>query len=140
MRASASRVLSAVILSLAAAGGVAGCGTDEDSGAGSAVVGTWDATSFTVAGTDLIAANMTISFTFTSSDTYSFSVTNDQGGFCDVGSTCTDGGVYTATATVITLDPGTTDATALNYTISGNTMTVTATIDGISITATFDKR
>ena len=143
MRPLASRALPAIVMSLAVGWGVAGCSTDENggnTGAGSVVIGTWDATTFNLLGTELIGAGMGIVFTFEAAGTYIFDVTNDQAGFCDVGTACTDGGDYTATATVITLDPGTTDATVLNYTISGNTMTVTALVEGAPITATFDKR
>ena len=143
MRPLASRALPAIVMSLAVGWGVAGCSTDENggnTGAGSAAVGTWNATNFTAAGTDLIAAGMTMAFTFNTSGTYSFSITNDQGGLCDGPADCTDGGDYTATDTQITLDPGTIDVAVLNYSINGNTMSISTTIDGVAITGTFDKQ
>jgi len=143
MRQSKSRIVSAVVLSLAVGWGVAGCSsddpTDPGAGAGSAVVGSWRASSFIADGNDLIAAGMSFVFTFDASGGYVTDIKNDQGGLCEVGSDCLDTGDYTATATTITLDPGTTDAVVLNYTISGTTMTVTATIDGMPVTVTLNK-
>jgi hypothetical protein len=109
---------------------------------GSPVIGSWNATTFVANGVDGIAAGMGLLFTFDNVGTYTFNVTNDQLGFCDgnVGDDCADTGGYDATGTQITLDPGTVDAAVLNYTISGNTMSVGALIDGAPITATFDKQ
>jgi hypothetical protein len=104
-----------------------------------AVVGTWNATSFDAAGTDLIAMGMSFSFSFGSTISYSITIGNDQGGLCDVGTDCTVQGNYTATATQIFLDPGTTDETILNYSISGTTMTVNATIDATAVTVVLTK-
>ncbi len=143
MRTTLMRALPTVALSVAVGWGAGGCATEENGnqgGAGSAVVGTWNATSFIANGTDLIAAGMTLTFTLTSSETYSLSFTNDLGGFCDVGSACTENGDYTATDTQITLDAGTPDVVVLAYTIIGNTMSIAVTVDGTTITATFDKR
>ena len=137
------RLVSTTLLSLAVGWGVSGCGSDEDNtgpGGNSPVVGTWNATSFISQGNDLIAQGMSLTFTFAASGAYTFTVTNDQGGLCDGPANCTDGGPYTATGTQITLDPATVDEAILNYTITGNTMSVTATIDGMAITATFTKQ
>lgn len=137
------RFVSATLLSLAVAWGVSGCGSDSDNtrpGVNSAVVGTWNATSFILQGNDLIAQGMSLSFTFAASGDYTFTVTNDQGGLCEGAANCSDGGPYDASATQITLDPGTQDVTILNYTIVGNTMSVTATIDRTALTATFTKQ
>jgi hypothetical protein len=139
----AHRVLPLAILSLAVAWGAGGCGSEEDNlgpGGNNAVVGTWDAATFIVQGTDLIAQGMSLSFTFTGSGSYSFTITNDQGGLCDGAADCSDNGLYSASATQIILDPGTIDEATLNYTIAGNTMTVTAVIDGTPIAATFTKQ
>lgn len=126
-----------------------GCSSDDGGtnpggggGGGSAVVGTWNATSFVALGTDFIAQGMGITFTFDADGTYTFNVTNDTGGvFCFPGPSCTDNGSYTATATTITLDPGTTDEAVLNYSVSsgGSVITVNTTIEGVPITATFVK-
>lgn len=133
------RLISVAVMCLALGWVVSGC---SDSGEeGSAVVGTWNATSFNALGQDLVAQGMGISFTFSDQASYSFSVTNDQNDvFCNPGPDCTDGGSYVATATQITLDPGTTDAAVLNYAINGTTMTVNAVIEGAPITATFAKQ
>ena len=143
MTASPSRIVSATLLSLAVAWGVSGCGSDSDNtgpGVNNAVVGTWNATSFVLQGNDLIAQGMSLSFTFAASGDYTFTVTNDQGGLCDGAANCSDGGPYNASGTQVTLDPATIDEAILNYTIAGNTMSVTATIDGMALTATFTKQ
>ncbi len=104
-----------------------------------AVVGTWNATSLDAGGTELIALGMSFSFTFGSDGTYIITITNDQGGLCDVGTDCTPTGSYTASATQIVLDPGTVDESILNYSISGTTMTVNATVDGTPLTVILTK-
>ncbi len=143
MHRSPTRALAAIVLSIAVGWGVAGCATEENggpSGAGAAVIGNWNVTTFTVNSVDIIAAGMSMIFTFENTGDYTFTVTNDQSGsVCDTGLDCFEQGDFTATATQITLDPGTTDATVLNYSISGNTMTITATIDGTLFTLTLDR-
>jgi len=104
-----------------------------------AVVGTWNATSFDAGGTELIALGMSFSFNFGSNGAYTITITNDQGGLCDVGTDCVETGPYTATDTQIVLDPGTVDEAILNYSISGTTMTVNADIDGTLITVVLNK-
>lgn len=102
------------------------------------IVGNWNATSFVAGGVDGIALGMTVAFSFTS-NTYSFTVTNDQFGLCNGTSSCSDGGSYSATGTNLTLDPGTVDSVTLNYSISGSVLSVTGTIDGTPISITFQK-
>lgn len=145
MRLSTRRALPAVMLSLAIGWGAVGCSSEETggpSGAGTAVIGSWNATTFIANSMDAIAAGMGLLFTFDNTGTYTFNITNDQLDLCDgnVGDSCSDTGDYDATGTQILLDPGTTDEATLNYTISGTTMTVTANIDGTSIAATFDRQ
>lgn len=137
------RTISAAVLTLALAGAIAGCSDDEGTtapGVNPAVLGTWNATSFLVAGVDLIAQGVDVTLTLNSNGTYGFDVTNDQGGaLCDQGTACSDPGTYTATDTQIFLDAGTTDATTLSYSISGTTMTVTGTVDGQALVIVFSK-
>ena len=68
----------------------------------------------------------------------SFTVANDQGGLCDVGTSCTETGSYTASDTQIILDPNE-DPQTLNYLISGSTVTVNADMEGTPITLVMDK-
>lgn len=136
------RTISAAILTLALGWTVAGCSSDEGGtapGVNPAVVGTWNATSFDAGGTELIGLGMSFSFTFTSAGSYTITITNDQGGLCDVGVDCVETGSYTATDTQIVLEPGTAAEETLNYTISGSTMTVNADIDGTLITVVLNK-
>ena len=134
-----NRTAYAAVLTLALASAIAGCSDDTAPGVDPAVVGTWNATSFVVMGNDLVAQGMGVSFVFNSNGTYVLSFTNDQGGLCDVGLNCTETGDYTASDTQIILDPGTADTVALNYSISGSTMTINATIDAEAIVVVLDK-
>ena len=132
----------AAVLTLALASAVAGCSDDEPStapGVDPAVVGTWNATSFVFMGTNLIPP-AGVSFVFNANGTYALNFTMDQGDFCDLGEVnCSETGSYTSTSTTITLDPGDTDQTTLNYSISGSTMTINATVDGEAIVIVMNK-
>lgn len=108
------------------------------------LVGTWDATSLSAGGIDLLAAGYGLSLTFTGDGGYGILITGDNPAnplFCDdpPAASCSDSGDFTATGSQITLNPGTVDQTVLSYTVSGSTLTVTTTIDGIMLQATFDK-
>ncbi len=129
------RTISAAILTLALGWTVAGCSSDEGGttpGVNSAVVGTWNATSFIVWGTDLIPP-LIMSLVLNGNGAYSLNFSNDQGDLCDAGQTsCGETGTYKASNTQIILDAGSVDEATLNYSIVGTTMTVTATIDASS--------
>ena len=129
------------VMTFALASAIAGCSDDEIStapGVDPAVVGTWNATSFVVGGTNLIPP-LGVSFVFNANGTYALNFTSDQGDFCDPGEVnCGETGDYTSTSTTITLDPGD-DETILSYSISGSTMTINATIEGEDIVVILDK-
>ncbi len=144
------RTIPAAVLTLALGWGIAGCSSDEGGtspGVNPAVIGTWNATSFVAQGTDLITQGMGFSIVFNSNGTYSFNITNDQSGLvvsleplCDGGAPdCSYTGSFTATGSQIVLDPGTIDQETLNYSISGTTMTFTATLDLTPITVVLDR-
>jgi hypothetical protein len=119
----------------------AGCGSDGKGGTGpnAALYASWNATSFQGLGTDFIADGMTLTLTFDPAGTYTMVVTNDLIGTCDPGPDCINGGDFSATATQITLDPGSADEVTLNYAISGTDMTFTGDIDGNAVTITFER-
>ncbi len=106
----------------------------------SALLGTWNATSIVVGGIDLMDDGMTLQFRFTADGEYSYTVTNDFLDFCDPGPNCSDFGDFTATASRITFDPGEDWEETFNYTISGNTLTIAATIDGFDFSFTFERQ
>jgi hypothetical protein len=116
---------------------VVGCGDENIVDSSLELVGSWNATVLMVDGVDLIAGGMTLSFTFNANGEYSYSVTGDLMEFCDTVTACTDGGDFTATSTQFTLDPNTLDEVVLNYSVTGNTMTVAATVDGLVLAWTF---
>lgn len=139
--------IAALALTLSVAPLLLGCGGDEDNGNGgtgpsaSAFVGTWSATSFIVDGNDVVTTGTSITFTFTES-TYSFTIGNDIGSiFCDPGIlACGDNGDIASTETTITFDPGTSEAETINYAVVGDLLTISATIDGLPVTAAFQKQ
>lgn len=119
-----------------------GCGDDDPTGGGgaSAFVGSWNATTFVVDGTDIVAGGTTISFSFTE-NTYTFAVTGDTNSvLCDSGVTsCGEGGDLGSTATSIIFDPGSSDEVTFTFNVSGDVLTVSGTIEGSTVTATFQK-
>ena len=133
------RTISTAVLTLTLGFAIAGCSDETGPEVNPAVVGTWNATSFVVTGAgDLITQGMTMAFAFAGNGTYTFTITNDQGGLCDGAADCSDSGSYTASDTQIVLDPED-DPQVLAYSISGATMTVNADIDATAVTLAMDK-
>ena len=126
----------AVLLPIASA-----CSSDDDPTAPGAdpLVGTWQVTSFQALGSDLIAQGMTLTITLSAAKTYTIVVTDDLLGTCDQGTTCTETGSYSSTSTQITIDPGLEDEVTFNYSIQGNSMTFTGSIDGNPVTVVLQK-
>jgi hypothetical protein len=119
---------------------VSACSSDDSNGpAADPIVGTWHATSFDVGGEDVIAAGMVMTLTVNSDGTYSLFFNNDLIGSCNGTSSCTQTGDYSKTSSQLTFDAGTADETTLNYAISGNSMTLTGTIDGTPVTLILHK-
>jgi hypothetical protein len=106
---------------------------------GSALRASWNVTSFATAADDFIAQGMVLVITFKSDGTYALTVTNDLVGICNPGPNCVEGGDYTATATTVTLDPGTVDEVVFDYTIAGTTLTMNGDIGGTPVTITATK-
>lgn len=144
MKASPIRRLAAVIVALTLPFALS-CGDDNDgttgpNGQGSALVGTWNATSFVAEGTDFVDTGITFTITLNDNGTYSLAVSGDTlGAFCDSGTSCSDSGSFESTSTTLTFDPGTVDEAAFDYSISGNTLTLDGEIEGTAVTATFQK-
>jgi hypothetical protein len=117
---------------------LSGCSSDDPSApaAESALVGSWNVTSFATATEDFIAQGMTLAITFSSSGTYTLTFTNDLIGSCNPGPNCTDSGAYSATASTLTFDPGTMDESVFNFVVAGNTVTLTGSIAAIAVTIT----
>jgi hypothetical protein len=119
------------------------CGGPEEPALGEPFIGTWNATSFMVDGQEYIQPNGDFYFVlqFFTDASYYFGVGGDTDGlFCTAPDTmCDDEGDITFTSSTITLDPGTPDAQTLAYSVSGNTMTTSTSIDGSNVAATFQK-
>ena len=151
MNTASRRSFRGAIMALALGWAVTGCSSTEPSGGGgggggggnSAVVGTWNATSFvdTGAGFDLVGAGMSLTMTLTSAGGYTLSIQNDMG-LCDFGQmSCSETGSYTATSSQIDFDDdGGDGGFAMSYAIIGNEMSVSGTIDGQSFTGMFTKQ
>ena len=104
------------------------------------LIGSWNATSLTADGAQLLAGSVSFNFTFRADLTYSESVSDDTDNlFCDEGSSsCADGGTYVFTSTHLTLcDPGCDEF--IEYAISGDTMTVEFVDEGVMIVFIFEK-
>ncbi len=118
---------------------VGGCGGEDELVAPPpALVDTWDATALVIGGIDVYAQGMRFVITLTAENEYFSTVNGDVAGFCDVGTDCNDDGDYSATATSVTLDPGTPDAVTLSYVISGSTLALSGTVDGETFAATLE--
>jgi hypothetical protein len=93
-------------------------------GSGSDLVASWNATSFATVTDDFIDQGMAVVITFHGDDTYEIAFTNDLVGARDPGSDCTTQGDYAATATTVTLKPGTADEITFDYNIVGDNLTM----------------
>ncbi len=138
MRARRTTLLARILLTVPLGVLPAAC-SDDPVEPGSALVGTWNATSFMAMGQDFIAMGMSIRAAFASGGTYSFTVTGDLIGACDPNPDCVDTGTWSATTTQLTLDPGTADEEIFAYTIAGTVLTLTGDIDGTPVVIVFNK-
>ncbi|MEZ4413883.1 MAG: hypothetical protein R2910_12920 [Gemmatimonadales bacterium] len=122
---------------------IASCSSDDANGPtpapGAALHTSWNVTAFATAADDFIAQGMVLVITYKSDGTYTLTVTNDLVGICNPGPNCVEGGDYTATATAVTLDPGTVDEVVFDYTIAGTTLTMNGDIGGTPVTITATK-
>lgn len=130
-----------LLLSLTATAALTGaCSDDDDDTTGpgnTAVVGTWEVTSFTANDTDFIANGMTLTATLAANGTYTFDVTNDQIGVCEGEvADCSTSGEYEASASTVTIDAGSVDAVTFDYDIDGGTMTWNGDVNGVPATVT----
>lgn len=117
-----------------------GCGEDGPTSVPVPLLGVWDATTFVADGVDLVADGTFISFSFFDDASYAFAVTNDVNGIvCDVPPNCSDSGDFETTGNTLVLDPGTVDELTMTYSVSGTTLTVSGTIQGVTFSAAFDK-
>ena len=111
---------------------------DTDPTPSSPLVGTWDATSLTTPTGDAIGNGMSLTAVVGSTGNISLNVVGDQLGLCNPGPDCSVTGTWTSTASTITITSGT-DVTTLNWTMAGETMTWTGTVEGVATTIVFDK-
>ena len=86
-----------------------------------------------------MSQGMGFSIQFTADNEYSLSITNDQIFFCEGGTNCSDSGEFEASDTRITFDPGTEFEGTISYSIVGNTLTFSGTIDFTSLSGTLER-
>jgi hypothetical protein len=117
-----------------------GCGDDEGATAPvpTSILGTWVVTSIIVEGNDLAQLGMGLSFHFSNDGEYSFLVTEDRLGICDVGPFCEDFGDFSVTDSQIVFDPAE-DPKPFTYTVAGNVMTLTGVMNGIPVVLTLER-
>ena len=128
-------------LSVAALVGFAACDDDDDdTGLGPTlpIVGTWSATSLVANGEDLVAGGMTLNATFDDSGVYVFHIVGDLLGLCGGESECNVTGNWTGTESTITINPGE-DPTTISYVTTGETLTLTGSLEGVPATIVFEK-
>lgn len=107
-----------------------------------AFIGNWDATSFVVDGVELITPQVTfnMSLGLFSDGSYQLIVGGDETGlFCDGTASCNIPGDYSFTGSVLTFDPGTVDELSFSYSVSGDILTVSGTVEGFPFSATFER-
>jgi hypothetical protein len=140
------------VLLLALLVGVLGCGGDDnpaDSGAGSdgsELAGSWTATSFTADGNDGIDLGMLVTMTFAVSSsssalravsgTWTVDIANDVMDLCDSGPDCISSGAFEVVDGSLVFDPGTQDELTWAYSVTGTTLSMSASIDGTAVVIT----
>jgi hypothetical protein len=122
----------------------AGCGGDDgtDVNITADFVGNWMSTSFVLDGEELMTAgsDFYVSVGFFSDGSYQLIVGGDEGGVICVGTTsCIDSGDFSYTGTFITLEPGTEDELAFQYSVSGDVLTIEGDSSLGPYTAVFEK-
>jgi len=128
-----------VLCGLAAAG-ILFLACDSSTAPPDELVGTWQATAIVVNGHDFTGDGMTLTYTLSANGGYSYAVTNDFFDYCDPGPNCSDSGDFEVSGNQITFDPGTDWEETYTYTLSGTTLTISASFGGATFTITFAKQ
>jgi hypothetical protein len=123
----------------------AGCGGD-DGGPTSPqdrLIGTWNCTMFEVTDRGVTVDFMdfvdSFAMTLTSGGTYTLSFTGDDDHILCGGTSCTESGTYSATNSRITWTAFEMDEWTVNYSISGNALTMTGTAEDLDFEFRFVK-
>jgi hypothetical protein len=126
-----------IVLALAPA-----CGDEDDNSmnpGGPSLAGTWEADTFSAGGTDYVPTGLSVTLTLTAT-TYVLDVTGDTNNvICEMTTDCVDSGTLSFTSTVLTFDPDDPEAVTLNYTVTDTTLTLTGSIEGTALSATFTR-
>jgi hypothetical protein len=102
--------------------------------------GNWDATAFLVDGFDVVADGADIFVAFYDDGRYHFSAQGDTSGvLCQGPPNCSEGGNYEAVGASVVLDPGTPDELSLRFSVSVDRLTLSGSIGGTPVSATFVK-
>jgi hypothetical protein len=121
--------------------GAAGCGGDESTTepVPTALLGSWVAISMMAGTQDLAVQGMNLSVHFSADGEYSYLISDDLLGMCEAGPDCNGWGEFSATATRLILDPGTSEAQSFAYSISGDTLTLTGSVQGVAVSLMFER-
>lgn len=125
-----------------------GCGGDSSSPTAppppptSPILGQWASTSFVVDGVDQVPNGFDLALDLFADARYDlFAQNDDLGIICEGGATtCSPFGEFTLSGDQITFDPGEPEELTLSYAVNGDQLTLSGTIDGTSVTATFARR
>jgi hypothetical protein len=109
------------------------------------LVGTWVATSLTVAGVDVVAGGTMFEITFTANNDYQFITTDaPQDLFCDGTTSCSSGGVFAVQGNTFVFDadePDAADRTELSVTtLTATAFVLSGAIDGEVINFVFARK
>lgn len=143
MRTATRRSFTPILLAVAALVVGPGCESSTDPEIDEVFVGDWISTSFTLGGVEQMVpgASFYISMGLYDDMSYQFIVGGDDSGLlCDGPPSCQEQGDYEYTASRITMDPGTADAFSMQYSVSGNVMTLSGSLDGTSFSGSLERR
>ena len=120
-----------------------GCESSSEPEIDEPFVGNWSVSTFVIGGVEQTAPgrSFNLSIGLFRDGSYQFIVGGDDSGLlCGGPPSCNEQGDYSFTASRITLDPGTPDAFPFQYVVSGNTLTVSGSIEGVSFGGSLDRR
>jgi hypothetical protein len=120
-----------------------GDGTGSEPDITAAFIGDWHLTSFVIDGNQMPMDGPTpvhIAIGLYADGSYQLIVSGDVTGLlCGGVPSCHEQGDYSYSGNVITLDPGTPDAIAFQYAMSGGVMTISGQMEGHSFSGTFER-
>lgn len=107
-----------------------------------AFIGSWITTSVIVDGEELVSPESPfyVNVGLWDDASYSLIVRGDESGlFCDGSASCNEDGDYSYSGSTITFDPGTEDALSVQYSVDGDVLSLSGSIDGTTFSALLER-